>query len=87
MCYSLFIKYTMKGDQNMTNTKLFKAMFALSGKYEYQGQLAKDLGISGQSLSNKIRNSRDSKFTTDEIKKIIDIFELSNDDVVNIFFA
>lgn len=71
----------------MTNTGLFKAMFIMSGKYKYQKELAKDLGITDQSLSNKIRNNRDSKFTTDEIKKIIEIFELSNDEVVNIFFA
>lgn len=50
-------------------------------------QLSKCLGISRQTLSNKMSSNNASEFTQAEISKIKEHYDLSNDRVAEIFFA
>jgi len=45
------------------------------------------LGISRQTLSNKMSNKQNTDFTQQEIAKIKEHYNLSNDRVAEIFFA
>lgn len=49
--------------------------------------LAKYLEISRQSLSNKMSKNQTNEFTQQEIAKIKEHYNLSNDRMVEIFFA
>lgn len=49
--------------------------------------LAAYLGISRQTLSNKMSYSQNSDFTQAEIAKIKEHYDLSNDRIVEIFFS
>jgi len=51
------------------------------------GDLAKALGISRVTISMKINNTNGADFTQGEIKKIIDRYNLSMDEVEAIFFG
>lgn len=50
-------------------------------------QLSAFLGISRQTLSNKMSERQNSEFTQNEIAKIKEHYCLSNDRVTEIFFA
>lgn len=71
----------------MTNTTLLKVKVLQSNKYPKLKDLAEDLGVSRSSLSSKMHNRNGSRFSVPEIKKLQGLLELSNDDVINIFFA
>lgn len=49
--------------------------------------LSKLLGISRQTLSNKMSENQSSEFTQQEISKISEHYNLSSDRIVEIFFA
>lgn len=49
--------------------------------------LSKHLGISRQTLSNKMSENQNADFTQQEIAKIKEHYSLSNDRVAEIFFA
>lgn len=67
----------------MNKAKL-KSVMALRGFT--QSQLAEKLGISEQRLSAKINGKCGAEFNQGEISKIKRIFDLSSDDVDDIFF-
>lgn len=57
-------------------------------RHEENGdQLASYLGISRQSLSNKLSENNNSDFTQKEISKIIEHYNLSAERAMEIFFA
>lgn len=66
------------------NKKLFRALMLLHG--DTNQTLADFLGISEQSLSNKI-NEKGTEFKRGEILKIKDRYQLDGDMVDRIFFA
>lgn len=66
------------------NKKLFRALMLLRG--DTNQTLADFLGISEQSLSNKI-NEKGTEFKRGEILKIKDRYQLDGDMVDRIFFA
>lgn len=49
--------------------------------------LATCLGISRQTLSNKMSENQNTEFTQKEIAKIAEHYNLTNDRIVEIFFA
>ena len=66
------------------NSQLLKSVMVLNG--DTSAQLAKFLGISEQSLSNKI-NEKGTEFKQGEITKIKERYGLDCDMVDRIFFA
>lgn len=50
-------------------------------------QLSQHLGISRQTLSNKMSENNNAAFTQQEIAKIKEHYDLSNDRLAEIFFA
>ncbi len=74
----------------MTETQLLKSIIKEKGiKYRF---IAEELGISRQSLSNKItnkiRNGKESEFTVSEVYKLCKILEITDPQEINdIFFA
>lgn len=66
----------------MLNTNRLLSIMALFG--DNQSALAKKIGINRSYLSKKIR--RLSEFKISEIQKIKDAYNLSEKDVVDIFF-
>lgn len=66
------------------NAKLLKSVMLLYG--DTAGDLAEALGITPQSLSNKI-NEKGTEFKQGEIAKIKSRYNLNNDMVDRIFFA
>lgn len=67
----------------MTNSNKLKAL--LVERNITQEELAKQMGLSSQSINAKINNKRE--FLASEITKIIELFKLNPDQVVQIFFA
>lgn len=67
----------------MTNTELLREKIEQSG-YKLQF-IAKKVGITYQSLLNKINNRSD--FRANEIQALYDILELTEEERVAIFFA
>lgn len=67
----------------MTNRNELKA--AIIRKGMNMGDLAKEIGITSGSLSNKA-NGR-NEFRASEIERIADILGLNYEDIGNIFFA
>lgn len=67
------------------NSKELKVEMLRHG--ENGDKLASHLGISRQSLSNKISENNNSEFTQKEISKIIEHYNLSTERVMEIFFA
>lgn len=65
------------------NKKLLKEILKQHG--EKQNDLARHLGISVQTLSAKMGGKRAS-FTQAEIKNIRTLYDLSDDDLIAIFF-
>lgn len=59
----------------MINTKLLKSYFVKQGLK--QEEIAKKVGISYQSLSNKINNK--VQFKVDEVSSLCEILEITND--------
>lgn len=66
----------------MTNTKLLKSV--LTDKHMSIQQLADEIGIVRQNLSDKMNNKR--QFRQNEISKIADVLKLSPEQVDAIFF-
>lgn len=57
-------------------------------KHDETGEhLAEILGISRQTLSNKMSEKQGTEFTQSEIAKISEHYNLSNERIVEIFFA
>lgn len=67
----------------MTNSNKLKAL--LVERNITQEELAKQMGLSSQSINAKINNKRE--FLASEITKIIELFKLNPDQVVQIFFC
>ncbi len=65
----------------MINTKLLKSYFVKNGFT--QEEIAKKIGISSQSLSDKINNK--VQFKVDEVSSLCEILEITHDKD-NIFF-
>ena len=65
------------------NERLLKAKMAYYG--DSKSSLSKYLGMANVTLANKMNST--SEFTQSEIKKIIDRYHLSPDEVEQIFFA
>lgn len=65
----------------MINTKLLKSYFVKNGLT--QEEIAKKVGISYQTLSDKVNNK--VQFKVDEVSALCDILEITNDKD-NIFF-
>ena len=65
------------------NSRLFRSIMMLHG--DTNKTLAEFLGISEQSVSNKI-NENDTEFKQGEISKIKARYNLSPEDVVKVFF-
>lgn len=74
-------KSTAKGE-HMVNTARLNALLREEGITKYK--LSRVLGISRQSLSNKINNK--TKFTSMQVLAIKRLFGLDNDTLVSIFF-
>lgn len=72
-----------EGERLMTNTELLREKIKQSG-YKLQF-IAKKVGITYQSLSNKINNK--SEFRANEIQALYDLLGLSEAERVAIFFA
>ncbi len=67
---------------SMLNTNRLLSIMALFG--DNQSNLARKIGINRSFLSKKIR--RLAEFKISEIQKIKDVYNLSEKDVVDIFF-
>ncbi len=67
------------------NKNAFRALMIMHG--DTYASLSEKMGISASSLSDKINERQKSGFTQPEIVKIKDIYELSADQVDEIFFA
>lgn len=67
----------------MINTRKFKAIIVEKGYT--QEQIAEYLGISNTTLNYKINNK--TEFKASEIKLIAELLKLSNQQVMDIFFA
>ena len=67
----------------MVNTRRLKA--AIVEKGYTQEQVAEYLGISNPTLNSKINNKRE--FKASEIKLIVELLGLSNQQMMDIFFA
>ena len=67
----------------MTDTLKLKALIV--EKQSTQRKLAKGIGISVASLSLKIHNKRE--FLISEVAKIQELFSLSDEKIMDIFFA
>lgn len=66
----------------MTNTKKLRALILECGLT--QEQVAAHLGITPASLNYKINNKRE--FKASEIKALVDLLNIPNEDVTGIFF-
>lgn len=67
------------------NINLFKSKMKLYG--DTNSTLAKAIGISQQRLSAKINETSGAEFTQSEIEKIKIRYELTPEEIDNIFFA
>lgn len=67
------------------NDKLLRSKMVLYG--DTNAALAEYLEISPQRFSAKLNETGGAEFTQNEIKKIRNRYELSDAEVVNIFFA
>ena len=67
----------------MTDTLKLKAKIMEKGMNIQS--LSKEMQLSANALSNKINNKKD--FKVSEIWTIKDLFQLSNNDIISIFFA
>ena len=67
----------------MTDTLKLKAKIMEKGMNIQS--LSKEMQLSANALSNKINNKKD--FKVSEIWAIKDLFQLSNNDIISIFFA
>lgn len=69
----------------MTNKELLKSKMALHGDTVLS--LAEKLGLSRVYLNQLINNTGGREFGQSQIKAIIDIYNLTPDEVIQIFFA
>lgn len=67
----------------MTNTKKLRALILECGLT--QEQVAAHLGITPASLNYKINNKRE--FKASEIKALVELLNIPNEDVTGIFFT
>lgn len=67
----------------MTNTKEFRALLILKGLTA--AELGEKIGLSPQSMSYKINNSRE--FTLSELWKIREALSLTDEELIRIFFT
>lgn len=67
----------------MTNTKKLRALILERGLT--QEQVAAHLGITPASLNYKINNKRE--FKASEIKALVELLNIPNEDVTGIFFT
>ena len=67
----------------MTNTKKLRALILECGLT--QEQVGAHLGITPASLNYKINNKRE--FKASEIKALVDLLNIPNEDVTGIFFT
>lgn len=67
----------------MTNTKKLRALILECGLT--QEQVAAHLGITPASLNYKINNKRE--FKASEIKSLVELLNIPNEDVTGIFFT
>ena len=67
------------------NKNMFKSKMMLHG--DTNASLAKAVGLSAQRLSAKINETKGAEFTQGEIQSIKERYNLTNDEVDNIFFA
>jgi len=70
---------------NKVNKNMFKSKMKLFG--DTNAILAKSIGISPQRLSAKINETGGAEFVQGEIKKIKDRYNLTPDEVNDIFFT
>lgn len=66
----------------MFNERLLRAKMAYNGKN--LGELASDIGIDRTTLTRRLK---DGSFNRLEISKITEVLQLSDNDVIDIFFA
>ncbi len=67
------------------NTKLLRSKMVLFG--DTNASLAAHLDISAQRFSAKINETNNAEYTQGEIEKIRNRYNLTDEDVVNIFFS
>ena len=67
------------------NKNLFVSKMKLHG--DNQAELADGIGISTQRLNAKINETGGAEFTQGEIQTIRDSYNLTNDEVTDIFFT
>ncbi len=67
------------------DTNMFKSKMKLHG--DTNAVLAEAIGLSAQRLSAKINETKGAEFTQGEIQRIKERYNLTNDEVDNIFFA
>lgn len=67
----------------MFNDRLFRSKVVLCGLT--LGELAKSMGINESTLHGKLK--RQGSFSRDEIGKIRQILDLTDEDIMDIFFA
>ena len=67
------------------NIRKLKGVLVSNG--DNQGILAEWMGISQGTLSAKMNEKRGAQFTLSEIKKIIERYNLTDHEVVEIFFS
>lgn len=66
------------------NKNLLKSKMALHG--DTSGNLAEAIGCSPQRFSSKLNESKGAEFTHQDIQKIKGRYNLTNDEVTEIFF-
>ena len=66
------------------NKNLLESKIKLHG--DTQGTLADELGLSTQRINAKINETNGAQFTQGEIQKIKERYNLTNDEVMDIFF-